>query len=239
MPRKPPEKLSKDAVAQHMSTELQILNQSADHAKDVLSSKVNYFLILVTAVGGGLILLGSMDDLQTFILPIACLVIFLLAVMGFGTLRQGLDTIALAVVYYRRAGRIRKWFVEQEPAMEPYLPFMVADNLPRMSSGAFNLRGTESILLWINASLMGILTGLVTVLIDFYLIRYARAPIPPADYLLALILGGISLSLTWYAQIRYMKEFMQNWEKQQKKLGLIHFPVEIMSEEEFEAYIKR
>jgi len=100
MPRKPAnDKLSLDAIAHHMTVELQVLNQSADHARDMLMSKVNFFLVLATAVGGGLAYMLFNADLRDHFPPTACVVIFILILMGLNTLRQGLDLSAFAVTY--------------------------------------------------------------------------------------------------------------------------------------------
>jgi hypothetical protein len=64
MPRKSiSQKISTNTIAQHMTVELEILNQSANHAKDMLMNKVNFFLALVTAIGGGLAYMFTLDKL--------------------------------------------------------------------------------------------------------------------------------------------------------------------------------
>ena len=237
MPRKAStEKLSIDALAQHMTAELQILNQSADHARDMLMNKVNFFLILVTAIGSGLILMSTVDNLQNLVPMLSLVVIFILIVMGINTLRQGLDLSASAVTFYRRAGRIRRWYMEQTPTIKPYLPFESgADNLPRMSSNFINLRGAESILLLTNGSLCGILIGFI----GYFLMNSIPSLSTPINIEIALGLGLIIVWLAWVLQVNYIRRFMKNWEERQEKLKLIHFPEELISEAEFEKMLKK
>ena len=239
MPRKPAtKKISIDTLAQHMTTELEILNQSADHSREMLMNKVNFFLILVTAIGGGLALMVSVDVLRNLIIPTASVVILILIIMGFNTLRQGLDLSASAVTFYRRAGRIRRWYIDQEPSIEPYLPFNVADNLPRMSSNFINLRGAESILLLMNGSLCGILVGLIVAFVDSYIFHKVPAVSLALDFIIILAPGLVTIWLAWVLQVKYVKRFMRKWEMRQEKLKLIHFPDKLISEDDFEKILK-
>jgi len=235
MPRKPAsEKLSKDAIAQHMTTELDNLNQSVAHSREMLMNKVNFFLILVTGIGGGLFLMAGVDTLRLLTLPVACIVILILFLMGINALQQGLDLSASALTYQRRIGRIRKWFVDQDPTIERYLPFTVADNMPRMSSNFINLRGAESILLIMNATLAGTLGGMMIAFIDYYVIHQMPEKTVFNDflpgYLLALGVSLVSFALIWILQVRYIKNFMRKWGERQERLHLIHFPIELSRE---------
>jgi hypothetical protein len=239
MSRKPAsEKLSKDALALHLTTELDALNQSVFHARDMLMNKVNFFLILVTAIGSGLFLMAGVDTLRILVLPIACLVVAVLLLMGMNTLQQGLDLSGSAITYHRRAGRIRKWFVDQEPTVEPYMPFTVADNMPRMSSNFINLRGAESILLIMNSTLAGTLAILIVIFWDYYIIHKMANNTPFNDLLpgfaLAFVLGVVSFIVSWMLQVRYVKWFMNDWDKRQEDLHLIHFPIELDSKFDIE-----
>jgi hypothetical protein len=228
MPRKSiSQKISTNTIAQHMTVELEILNQSANHAKDMLMNKVNFFLALVTAIGGGLAYMFTLDKLPNFLIATTCIVIFILILMGINTLRQSLDLSASAITFYRRAGRIRKWYVEREPTLEAYLPFNVADNLPRMSSSFINLRGAESILLLVNSSLIGVSIGLGGIIIF---------PNVNLIYIIAACLSVFWVS--WMLQVKYVKLFMQRWDKRQEKLGLIHFPEKLGTEEDFQRLLK-
>lgn len=239
MPRKPAkDKLPLDTIAQHMTAELQILNQSADHARDMLMSKVNFFLVLTTAIGGGLAYILTNAELRDYFRPSACVVIFILALMGLNTLRQGLDLSASVITYYRRAGRIRQWYADQAPELVPYFPFTLGDNMPRMSSSFINLRGAESILLLTNGVLCGVLAGLGVVLIDEYLIRAAVGTLLPLDYVIATVSGLMIFGLAWALQVRYVKKFMKDWDERQTRLGMFHFPNKIGTEEEFQKIMK-
>lgn len=234
MSRKPTaDKLSKDALAQHLTTELDLLNQSVFHARDMLMNKVNFFLVLVTAIGSGLFLMAGVDTLRIMVVPIACLVVGILLLMGVNTLQQGLDLSGSAITYHRRAGRIRKWFVEQDSSVEPFMPFTVADNMPRISSNFINLRGTESILLIMNSTLAGTLISLVVVFVDYYLAHKMLNSTTFDEllpgYLIALGIGIVSFMVAWMLQVRYVKWFMNDWDKRQEELHLFHFPIELDS----------
>lgn len=241
MPRKPvKDKLPLEAIAQHMTVELQILNQSADHARDMLMSKVNFFLVLTTAIGGGLAYMLTNADLRNYFPPTACVVIFILILMGLNTLRQGLDLSASSVTFYRRAGRVRRWYVDQEPSIKPYLPFeTAADNLPRMSSTFINLRGAESILLITNGSLCGIWSAVCFFLADYYFIPPILNTPSQSDVISMIVTGLVVLWLVWILQVKYVRHFMSQWEKRQEQLNLIHFPDKLISDQEFEKILKK
>ena len=231
MPRKSTTReISKDALVQYMATELDILNKSAIHNNEMMMNKINFFLVLVTAIVSGLVLVAGISNMRDLALPIACVVILVLIAMGINTLQQSLDLSASSTTYYRRAGRIRKWLVEQEPSIESYLPFTVADNLPRLNPGYANLRGTESILLIMNASLIGTLLGLLIIFGDFYIIRQMQDNMQAIEFAIAIVLGLVGMGVAWISQVRYVKRFMQKWEKRQQDLELIHFPVEYTEE---------
>jgi hypothetical protein len=61
---------------------------------------------------------------------------------------------------FRRMGRIRQWFLDQEPKLFPYLPFMTGDDKPAYYVEDAHLRNTESILLIVNAVLIAMLGSL-------------------------------------------------------------------------------
>jgi hypothetical protein len=97
MPRKSTaDKISNDAIAQYRSADLASMTQRAIQYENLLANKINFYLVLVTAAIGGLLFVADVSEIKPLILPIACLVLLVLAIIGLVTLLQGLDLRGLS-----------------------------------------------------------------------------------------------------------------------------------------------
>jgi hypothetical protein len=226
MPPRKSDTLSKEAIAAFLTAEMEGLNQRALHYDEALSSKVNFYLVVVTALAGGLVLAAGTGALAPIVLPVTCIVLAFLFQLGMVTFGQCLDLSATVTTLYRRVGRIRHWFIEQQPALEPYLPFTVGDDRPQLNPDYALLRGMESILLLVNAALCGVFFALLWIFSDFFLFHLLPIDLVPLSLLIAFLLGTLTFYIAWQWQVRYADKFMKEWEARQKNTGMIHFPSE-------------
>ena len=226
MPRKKTETLSKEIIAQYLVAELDALTQRALHFEQALMNKINFYLVVVTAILGGLILLSQTNAITGFLLPIAILVCLFLHLMGWITLSQGLGLSYITIAMYRRSGRIRQWFVDHEPTLAPYTPFSHGDDRPPFYANYAPLRNIESILLLVNAAIAGVFVVLFCVWIGPVIIR--AIPMQPwVSYLICFSAGLLTALIVWGLEARYIKLVMLRKEQIELELGSVHFPSEL------------
>lgn len=223
--KKEPDKLSKEAIAQYMTAELESLTQRAMQYENIFSNKVNFYLVIVTATIGGLILGSDIDAVREIYLPLVVVVLLLLFVMGWTTFVQGLDLSASSTFMYRRMGRIRLWFLDQEEDLFPYLPFFPGDNRPHYYAYYAPLRSLEAILLLVNAVLA---SAFVAGLWLFFAnqvfsiqFRYSETV-----YWIALVIAILAFVATWIIELKYAKYFMDMKEAGELGEVAVHFPAE-------------
>jgi len=229
MPRKSTtDKISKDAIAQYLAADLTSMTQRAIQYENLLANKINFYLVLVTAAIGGLIFIANVSEIKPLILPIACLVLLVLAIMGLVTLLQGLDLSANTTFMFRRMGRVRQWFLDCEPRLFPYLPFSPGDDKPTHYVEYARLRSTESILLIVNAVLIAMLGSLFWLFVGMQVFRLPFT-LPATPYLIALGIGTLLFICTWWAEFSYAQKFMKVREKRAKEESYIHFPSDEIS----------
>lgn len=224
MPRKSStNKISNEAIAQYLVADLTSMTQRAIQYENLLANKINFYLVLVTAAIGGLLFMANVSEIKPLILPIACLVILILAIMGLVTLLQGLDLSANTTFMFRRMGRIRQWFLDQEPKLLPYLPFTPGDDKPAYYVEYARSRSTESILLIVNAVLIASFGTLLWLFVGMQVFRLSFT-FPSIPYLIALGIGTLLFICTWWAEFSYAQKFMKMREERAKAENYINFP---------------
>ena len=133
--------------------EFNALQSRALNLESIKSSRINFFLIIVVAVTAGVsTVYKEISELRSFLM-IGVLVLF---VLGVTTLKHSVDYSAAIVILYRRAGRIRKWFVNENPEIEKYVAFEPNDDRPLFDISILAWRGGEAVILIINAMLLSI-----------------------------------------------------------------------------------
>jgi len=224
MPRKSAtQKISNEAIAQYLTADLGSMTQRAIQYENLLANKINFYLVLVTAAIGGLLFVANVPEIKPLLIPIACLVLLILSIMGVVTLFQGLDLSASTTFMFRRMGRIRQWFLDQDPNLFPYLPFMPGDDKPTYYVEYARLRSTEAILLIVNAVLIAMLGALLWIFIGMQVLRLSFN-FSAMPYLIALGIGTLLFICAWWFEFNYAQNFMKNREKKAKEDGYINFP---------------
>lgn len=210
--------LSREVVAQYLVSELEMLHQRAEASEQFVANKTNFFVALTTAIVGGLLFLFKEHaDESTTILVVVFALGFLL-VMGWVVFKQSVDMVASAAIYYRRAGRIRQWFVDNAPTVEKYIPFTVTDERPPLYVPHAPLRDFNTIVASLNAGLVSILAGYL-----FFISSQTRLS-PISRTRLVVVLAGSLFVIMFYVQFRIYKNHLMAKEKSEKEQGKVHFP---------------
>lgn len=215
-----PENKSSD----YMIAEFEALHHRAILQEQIISNKINFFLAVTTATAGGIIIASDTDFLKPYILSACVVILIFLFAVGWVTFIQVLDLLSSSIFFYRRVGRIRKWFLDNDGALLKYMPFSVGDDSPSYYTPHSSLRGVESILLLINAAILAV----VTVLFTWLVVNWVWMPqtflyiwIP---HVISISIGIPLFFLTWFYQLRFTKKYLQDKEKRELELGRVYFP---------------
>jgi hypothetical protein len=180
--------------------------------EEAKSNRVNFFLVLVAAVAA-----STSVIIDKLIIPAnATLALIALGILVFGlaTLNELVNYSEAIVSLYRRAGRIRRWFVENNSEITPYLAFDATDERPKydLSSAYLTFRGGDSVILLTNSLAFSVLT--VSVLSLVYSLTWP----------IALIIVTVSAVLAWLYQQNRLHVRLRSSDASRK--AHIHFPLQ-------------
>ena len=213
--------LDKEIIAQYLISEFEMLHQRAEAHEQFIASKTNFFVGLTTATLGGLLFLlnesvGEVVPLVIMVVGFFALVFLL--IVGWVIFKQSVDMAASAAIYYRRAGRIRQWFVDNAPSVERYIPFTVTDERPPLYVSYAPLREFNTVVASVNA-------GLIAILGDFTLFAWALPRLSLALLIGLMAVAGLLLfGAMFYLQFRVYKAHLVAKERSEKERGKVHFP---------------
>jgi hypothetical protein len=186
--RKPPPTEPPPYSSDFLLAEFSALQERVANYEEIKSSRVNFFLVVVAAVAAGLpTLLEQYSGLRP---SIAAASSGLLLALGLITLDQLVDYSISIVLFHQRAGRIRRWYVAQDPALQPHVAFAASDDQPSLiiHFAALVFRGADAIVLFINCLTAALLVMALTL---------ARLPLFSPG---SLALGGGCAVVAWYLQ---------------------------------------
>jgi hypothetical protein len=199
--------------AQFLLAEYAALQARASHYEEIKSKQVNFFLVVAASAGA-----IASAIIKEKIFPnhmheaIIGLSIFTL-ILGVLTLRM-LITYSMAVVaFYRRAGRIRRWFVDRDRALQKYVAFEPNDDRPTFTNvgGYTYWRGAESILLLLNS--------IATISIALSVLYQCTSN--TCLVVLTILVFGI---ISWYLQASYTQKKLKKTEEAEWSVNNINFP---------------
>ena len=199
--------------ADFLLAEFNALQNRAIALANSQSNRVNFLLIIVAAALAGMSQLVNNLALQPYLYGVILATAFGILLLGLFTLRQNVHDAGASVILFRRAGRIRLWFVEQNPQIAQYVAFEYGDDKPTMNVPFLPFRGGEAIILLINA-----LAFCAVVVIA----------LPFRDFITILIELSVSLLIAWVSQSYYVHKFLQKGER--RSASAIKFPFEQMYE---------
>ena len=142
-------------------SEFNALQQRVLELERIKSSRINFFLIVFAASIAGLSGLVGSSNLEYVFPFIVLIVAFVLLLFGITTLKDVTDYSIAIVVLFRRAGRVRRWFLDNDSSIEKYVAFEPNDDRPKMYLGrsVLSWRGGEPILIIANIVTASVFVG--------------------------------------------------------------------------------
>lgn len=203
-----------DIIAQFLIAEFNALQERAKNFEDIKASRVNFFLLVVAAAGAIFSTANQIDLLKQYYLESIILTALVLLLLGLSTLKHSVDYSGAIVILFRLAGRARRWFVDFDEKVAPYVAFEPADDRPKFSISYSLLawRGAETVVMLFNVISSTAIAGCIVFMIVKFTPIFAL-----------IILVGVAIS-TWYLQGLYVYRRMLNVQNSDSELRRIHFP---------------
>lgn len=198
-------------TAQFLVTDYACLQERVKTFEEIKAARVNFFLLIFGAIGAGISAAMQVpvvkDNAQTIILA-SSIVLFLL---GVATLHHSVNYSEAIVTLFRRSGRIRRWFLEENSKIAPFLVFEAADNKPRYDIDFGNLiwRGAEPAVIIVNSVLLTVAVVMI------FLIQVPT--IFPGIFIVNLLILTVLVLIFSYLQLLFVKKRMQKRQKKQDK----------------------
>lgn len=199
--------------AEFLLAEFNSLQNRAIGLENNKSNRVNFMLVLAAPALAGMGQIISISALQPHLGKIVFFIALVVVVLGLSTLQHNIDDSGATVILFRRAGRIRLWFVEQNKQIAEYVAFQYGDDRPKMDTPFLGYRGGEAIILVINTVAFCCIAVIV---------------LSPLTWDIALIEIFIAALVSWFAQTYYIHKALKKAEK--ISAGSIRFPYARMYE---------
>jgi hypothetical protein len=170
-------------------------------AKEAGEARLNFFVTFVAGVSAAVVTLQSfiLEEARPLLIGGIALI---LVIVGLITFRKMLQRRVATVIYRRRLGRIRAWFVKHYPQVAGGLPYDISQNV-RMDWGAKGRLGSTAF------SVAFINTALITLSVLGVGLMYFGL-----DSLTWLVpVGTLSGALSWYLHILWKSQWMKKAER--------------------------
>ncbi len=210
-----------EIMSQFMMAEHLQLHERVRHNNQLAQNQANYYLALTTTAITGLTLLYmSPQYLATFYI-VAPVVTYLLFLIGSLHGLQAVNFHEDAIVFYRRIGRVRRWFYNLDPRVLDYLPFDPTDSQPGFVQGDAALRHIEStpVVLTVVWKIAWVLS-----LISTFFWARENTSLAGSISVLAWFIFGILFYNFFVRTGRFFTKQLQGKEQKEVQLGQIHFP---------------
>lgn len=204
-----PAQKEKDSSVDFLIAEFEALQQRAHLVEQSKTTSTNlYLLIVAAALAGTPGLLSLVPKNFTTVILIAALVFILVA--GLLTLEYSITQSVVSIMLYRRAGRIRRWFLEQDSTIGVYLPFAPNDDSPAINVPLLESRGIETTAFIINVLAAAAIVGVALSLLS---------------WIAAIIAAALTAVLAWFLQRAYARRKLRRAEAEVRHR--VKFPSEI------------
>jgi len=203
-----------DIVAQFLIAEFNALQERAKNFEDIKASRVNFFLLVVAATGAIFSTATQIDLFRQYYIESIILTALILLLLGLSTLKHSVDYSGAIVILFRRAGRVRRWFVDFDEKLTPYVAFEPADDRPKFSIPYSLLawRGAETVVMLFNVISSTAIAGCIV----FKIVQFTQT-------ISLIILAGVAISV-WYLQGLYVYNKMHKAQNSDTELSRVHFP---------------
>ncbi|MBP7963004.1 MAG: hypothetical protein KBG20_12945 [Caldilineaceae bacterium] len=156
------------SIENFLIAEFNALQERALEYERLKSARVNFYLLLIGATIAVMpTMVQQFQAYEWFAVSFVSLTIIL---VGIATLIQIVNYSISIAVFYRKAGRVRTWFIEKSIDMAPYTAFSPGDDRPRIKlTGTYlALRGAEATVTVGNSIAFGALAYALTSLIPIF-----------------------------------------------------------------------
>ena len=191
--------------ADFLIAEFNAIQERAMGLEEIKSGRINFFLIIVAAIIAGISGLTNAAIVQQSYPEIILVGAALVLILGVSTLKSVVNYSVAIVILFRKAGRVRRWFLENDTKIKNYLPFESNDDRPRIQISLISWRGGEAILLIINAVAASIVVGM---------------GLSYLSQTWAVIGAGGTLPFTWLIQVWSIKRHLKKHEQLESKNAL-------------------
>jgi hypothetical protein len=134
-----------------------------------------------------------------------------LFVLGLVIFQRLIERRVRGTEYLRAINRIHRYFVERDPALEPYLYWPPCDDQPCFQGEGAAMTGLRDVVALLNSLFAGLLAG-----------EMLWLAMPAAFWGRYLVCGACASLLAWLGQQHYEHRFLANAERQGRRH--IHYP---------------
>lgn len=215
-----------EIIAQFLIAEFNALQERAKNCEEIKASRVNFFLVVVAALGASFSAAIQINIFQKYYLEAITLTAIVVLLSGFSTLKHSVYYSGMSIIILRRAGRIRRWFVDFDDNIEKYVAFEPADDKPNFTipSRFLLLRGAETIVMIFNVVSMSIIaTSFLWIILRPFTTLYLSTSISSISLAIVAV-------LTWKLQKRYIDKSLLGFQENDEKYN-VKFPNEKYEEE--------
>lgn len=209
------ESKSPEVTAQFLIAEFNALQERAKNFEEIKANRVNFYLLVVAAVGAVFsTATQALDVFQKYFSESILLTATVLFLLGVSTLKDSVDYSGAIVIFFRRAGRVRRWFADFDQSIAPYLAFQPADDRPTFSV-PYSLtawRGAETVIILFN------------VISATAIAACGVLKITQITTLFASLILSVFAILMWLLQTVYVYKKMLKAQEAESKLKRIRFP---------------
>ncbi len=206
---------SEDKVVDFMLEEYATLREMRLSLDSLGESRVNFFLATISGAIVGLALINQLASYVEIIFFINGAIFVGLLLFGLVTFARMVERTVKNTSYSRGMNRIRRYFVEKHPEIEPYLWLPTSDDKPSFGYAVYNFK-TKRLGLTGLAPMVAIINSIIaTVGIVILMTIVLATPI-----FLTLLIGTIAFILVAATHYRYLVKRM----KKMKEVIEVRFP---------------
>jgi len=155
---------STESVDWFMRSEYDRLTEMLLYTKEMGQKRVQFWLTIVSAVGGLLAVIYQINGADLGFLAFTMIALLGILLLGFVIFLKLVQRTITSVEYLRAQGKIKAYFVSKKPDADKYFYFPVSDDVPKLThSFAFKLTGSSMRLLvvLINSFVLGGVVALI------------------------------------------------------------------------------
>jgi len=217
-------------ISDFLIAEYNALQERARKCEETKTSRINFYLIIVAASWASLASSAQLDFVQKNVLNIVILTEFIVLILGIATLYDLMNFSAAIVMFYRKAGRIRRWFVDLDKSICKYVAFHPTDDRPNFSP---NINLSFSILSWRGAESILVIINSFSISIVFACLF---SKISTTYTLITIITSFIIFILAWYLQLYFVSKQMKKQQKSEYQQNQINFPYEDLKNTDYNGF---